>query len=228
MTKNSAVDLFLSITAILIIAILFSLPFLKLIFFSAWLVTASFLLISKRKANLDLALWLFLQPLLYFSFFLITVLIFYLVFGLDKTTIIAPIIIISAIIAWRLNKLTASKPVFSLPIFEKWLIIALGTDILIIAIAIYARSAEAIFSPWNITGFSPFILFFISTFLILYSLEKTNKEGWLLLSIIHTFVFLSLSSIVYKIGFGFDPFIHRAAEEALINTGRIEPLTPLI
>ena len=35
---------------------------------------------------------------------------------------------------------------------------------------------------------------------------------------------LSVSAIVYVVGFGFDPFLHRAAEQALVDTGVVEPV----
>jgi len=97
-------------------------------------------------------------------------------------------------------------------------------SLLLLVLFILARTDIPLVSPWNLFGPEPFVLLFVAILTaILASKERTDDVplfGWMLV----TFSTLSVSAIVYAIGFGFDPFLHRAAEEALIETGVVEPV----
>ena len=87
-----------------------------------------------------------------------------------------------------------------------------------------AGTVEAIRSPWKILPFNFFLTYFAATFVLLYFVLRSQKEGLnLILISIHTFVTVSLVLFVYRIGFGFDPFIHQATEKAILTHGFILP-----
>ncbi len=92
-----------------------------------------------------------------------------------------------------------------------------------------ARTDLALISPFEVISNSSFFLFYVLSLITLFLLisrkyfkQKTNLS---LLSL-HLFLSLSLALIVYKIAYGFDPFIHLAAVETIIDQGVIYPKTP--
>jgi len=89
------------------------------------------------------------------------------------------------------------------------------------------QTIRSIQAPWQ-TVPSPFFLFYFlaTAILIWYSLRARRLKLPLLLLITHSFLSLSVALIVYQIGYGFDPFIHQAAERIIALTGTISP-TPL-
>jgi len=94
---------------------------------------------------------------------------------------------------------------------------------LIFGLIFKARTGEAIISPWQTINQGIFILFFIENIILFYTLRKVqNKIGLLFLSLQALLVF-SVASIVYKFGYGFDPFIHRATENFINDFGQASP-----
>lgn len=92
-------------------------------------------------------------------------------------------------------------------------------------------SGAAISSPWQVLGPS-FFFYYLGAFLSLFFyLQKEkdypNKKPVASLLLVSLFFFLSfsLSAIVYKIGFGYDPFIHQATVELIAQDGSVEPKT---
>jgi len=97
-------------------------------------------------------------------------------------------------------------------------------DIINFQILLKLSTAEAIRTPWSILPFKFFVVFFAASTILLLFLFKNKKSSLgLLLSAIHTFFIVSVALIVYKIGYGFDPFIHQATEKAIFNDGFILP-----
>lgn len=111
-----------------------------------------------------------------------------------------------------------------------WPWLALGVLLVtqgsLLALLCVGRTDEPLVSPWLLFPSSVFVLFFISTLLCAYIGTQIGKRV-LPFASLQMFLALGVSAIVYQIGFGFDPFIHRAAEQALIATGSIEPTSLL-
>lgn len=96
----------------------------------------------------------------------------------------------------------------------------------IISFAILWRhqSVGTIITPWTEIPKIFLFLYFVLTALLLnifFTKEKTSIK--LSLLFLHFFLSLIIATIVYKIGFGFDPFVHRAAETKLLELGYILP-----
>lgn len=100
-------------------------------------------------------------------------------------------------------------------------------DLVLLALLILSRTDAALASPWLVLPFGFFVLFAMTTWSLLLVSFEASRRLFLSLTSLHFFVAFSISAIVYAIGFGFDPFLHRAAEEALAATGAIEPKTIL-
>ncbi|MBD3311480.1 MAG: hypothetical protein GF349_03220 [Candidatus Magasanikbacteria bacterium] len=88
-------------------------------------------------------------------------------------------------------------------------------------------TTDALGSPWPIFGSRFFWFYGFSTaILIFYSFVKTNKYLWLVSVSIHYLISLGIITFVYPLGWGYDPFLHRAAEKYIFEFGAAIPKTP--
>lgn len=87
-----------------------------------------------------------------------------------------------------------------------------------------AGTVEAIRSPWKVLPFEFFLSYFGASTILLWFIFKSQKETLnLILTSVHTFLTVSLVLFVYKLGYGFDPFIHQATEKVIALEGFILP-----
>ena len=85
-----------------------------------------------------------------------------------------------------------------------------------------ARTSEAIISPWQTIHPSFYALYFLLTVCLLFIITQKKPLANFLI-ILHYFLSFSIALIIYKIGYGFDPFIHQATEELIAKTGEVNP-----
>lgn len=104
--------------------------------------------------------------------------------------------------------------------------LALLADLIILAAYFMAATDEALISPWQALPVGIFALFAIATAYVINSLVKLPGRYALPLAILHSFAAYGAAVIIYKLGFGFDPFIHEAATNFIVENGSIEPKTP--
>ena len=84
----------------------------------------------------------------------------------------------------------------------------------------------AVNSPWLFVNGKFFIYFLVATLFLLLFINRTQSSLLSFLTIfIHSFLMLTVALIVYKLGYGFDPFIHRVAENHIAQYGFILPKT---
>lgn len=89
-------------------------------------------------------------------------------------------------------------------------------------------TSKSLISPWEVVGahfFFFYVLSLVSLFFIIKENVLTKKTNLLLISI-HLFLSLSVALIIYRLGYGFDPFIHQGAMEMIAKEGEINPKTP--
>jgi hypothetical protein len=86
------------------------------------------------------------------------------------------------------------------------------------------RTTESIRSPWEITPTLVFLLYGLTSF-ILYALLQTedNKKPAIWLIVLHSLLSFCVAQIVYKIGFDYDPFIHRTNVKLIMENGTLLP-----
>jgi len=101
------------------------------------------------------------------------------------------------------------------------------TDFILIASLFAHQTYDLASSPWQMVSPLFFLGYFVSTVLLFwrYNRSQTNTSTYLLTSL-HLFVGLSVTSILYPLGYGFDAFIHRATENWIAEYGFISPKTP--
>jgi len=101
-----------------------------------------------------------------------------------------------------------------------YLILASGCFVLLFL----GQTSQSIQSPWEVVSTRFFLGYFLATALLLtYLFNSYRTKLPLILLIIHAFLSSSVALIVYKLGYGFDPFIHQATEKIILETGTIMP-----
>ena len=89
------------------------------------------------------------------------------------------------------------------------------------------RTIELMPSPWQAVTVWFFIIFTISTILLIYAVAKHRSTGIALALVsLHLFTIYTIAPLLYPLGFGFDAFIHRATEQWIFEYGSISPKQP--
>lgn len=93
---------------------------------------------------------------------------------------------------------------------------------------ILARSARPLLSPWEVVSTRFFFFFILSSSLLFFITlkEEIAKRIKLILISIHYLLLVSVAVIVYEIGYGYDPFIHEATMNLIVQNGAVTPKTP--
>ncbi len=116
-----------------------------------------------------------------------------------------------------------SKPI-NLSILITYLVLAAATVFELFS----ARSDRSLISPWEVVHNRFFFFYLLASLalLIIVTRLEIKRRNKLLFVSIHYLIGLAVAAIVYKIGYGFDPFIHQAAMETIAKQGVIHPKTP--
>ena len=87
-----------------------------------------------------------------------------------------------------------------------------------------SQTVDAIRTPWDAVSGSVFLAM-MATLLLLFAQLFRGKERAVSIPLVSAalFAFLSVASLVFPLGYGFDPFIHRATESHLAIEGTITP-----
>lgn len=135
-------------------------------------------------------------------------------------------IVVAAVVTWSIVRRSTTSPSLPTPSVGSsdpsllFTVAAVAGDLLILAACLNARTDVALSSPWLVLSPAIFAIFAATTFAGMMSRSRVA-------TIFHFFTAFSIATVVFKVGFGFDPFVHRAAETALAAAGHIDPKTPL-
>ena len=83
-------------------------------------------------------------------------------------------------------------------------------------------TVNAITSPWQVVPKYFFIFYSLASLALIGNLVS-NKKIALPLLMLHYFLSFSVALIIYRLGYGYDPFIHQATEKLIAQTGAVEP-----
>jgi len=86
------------------------------------------------------------------------------------------------------------------------------------------QTTAAIISPWDVLG-SAFFYYYAGATLALLALIFLKNKFTLLFAVLHYFLTFSVALVVYKLGFGYDPFIHLSSLHVIDDAGFIAPKT---
>jgi len=98
----------------------------------------------------------------------------------------------------------------------------------LIASLYLARSDQPLISPWQMIKPSFFIAYALAGLILVFgsASKKLSVNTKLFLISLHYFLTLLIAVIIYKIGYGFDPFIHQATMELIDKNGLVTPKPP--
>lgn len=94
---------------------------------------------------------------------------------------------------------------------------------MVLVTMLIARSDQAIASPWQALSRGIFMLYAISFFLVFWSVSRLPARFAHGLLLIQGFIATTTSFLIYRLGFGYDPFVHQAAERYLVEHGTLSP-----
>ncbi len=117
------------------------------------------------------------------------------------------------------NNYTKVKLSKSTIIFVVIFLILYGSLLFVLFIS---QTSEAIVSPWEVLPTYFFALFGALTAVLLWLAVKNPTFSWFLMPLYY-FLFFSIATMVYKINYGFDPFIHQATESLIDKIGNVQP-----
>ena len=86
-----------------------------------------------------------------------------------------------------------------------------------------SRTSQALISPWEVIPNYFFFIYATLTLILLISLPTGRIKLSLFFMALHYFLTIVIAVIVYKIGYGFDPFIHQATADLIAKTGAVMP-----
>ena len=100
-------------------------------------------------------------------------------------------------------------------------------EVALFALLFEGRTTELLRSPWHALPATFFLLYAGSTGLLFAFLKSFGRSPIsYIASAIHLFLTYAVAAIMYPLGFGFDAFVHRAAETWILENGFIAPKTP--
>jgi hypothetical protein len=176
--------------------------------------------------NLPENIWLWL------CFFISAGALVYFIHALDYIGLIAAILIATFLfVAFKKSGKNKQEKIEkqskSTKAFWLWAGVGALASITTIVCAYQARTDSAIISPWTETSPLIFLSLGLSSLALIAALSQTAKNihQQLLLSLYYLSLF-SLAAIIYRLGYGFDPFIHQAAMAEISQHGYILPKTP--
>jgi hypothetical protein len=89
------------------------------------------------------------------------------------------------------------------------------------------QTAGSIISPWQLVPAYFFAIYTLATAVLIIIIIKNNSKFKIqnskFIISIHYFLSFSIALIIYKIGYGFDPFIHQATVDLIDKIGSVDP-----
>ncbi|MEI7451806.1 MAG: hypothetical protein WCK37_01230 [Candidatus Falkowbacteria bacterium] len=157
----------------------------------------------------------------------------YLVFKLNYFGVIFSFILSLFLLLLIIRYLSPNKQVeikknIGSETYSRWFLLAPVLYLIFFGLALgllfKVQTTIAIVSPWDVVSSKFFYCYGAATLFLLLLIKFKNKLSGLFISA-HYFLTFSVALIVYKIGFGYDPFIHLASLRVIDNLGFIAPKT---
>jgi hypothetical protein len=154
----------------------------------------------------------------------------YYLYALDRLGIIIALILI-VFLFWKTRRYFSSPEKFAGQVKRKDIIALLSyilVYLILIVILFSSRSDRSLISPWQVISTNFFWLYILASSILAWLMTRPDlgKTGKLILLSLHYFLSFSVAAVVYRIGYGFDPFIHQATMELIDAKGAVSPKTP--
>lgn len=91
-----------------------------------------------------------------------------------------------------------------------------------------SQSERALISPWEVVNYSFFWCYGLSSLILIFILINKEIGGGLkkIFLSLHFFLSFAVAIIIYKIGYGYDSFVHQATMELIAAKGLVLPKPP--
>ncbi len=90
-------------------------------------------------------------------------------------------------------------------------------------ILLISATDKSIISPWQVIPSYFFIFYILATLTLILITKYASQRISLFFVSAHFFLSFSIALIIYKIGYGFDPFIHEATLDIIKEKGFVDP-----
>lgn len=150
--------------------------------------------------------------------------IFYYLTGLHNWNIFI-ILLLPPLTTFNQQLTISSQQKIRFPKFSFLSLLLILLLLLLLLILTFHRSSSALVSPWQTIPSYFFVCYFLLALVLFYKIIK-KPENCGLFVFLFTLLSAAVALIIYKIGYGFDPFVHRAAEKIIFNDGAVLPKTP--
>jgi hypothetical protein len=101
------------------------------------------------------------------------------------------------------------------------------SSLAIISVLWISRTEMAIVSPWETVPSTIFALYACSAFFVIRLARSTSTRHTLPALMAFNLATFGVSLIIYRLGFGYDPFVHQATERHIAEHGFIFPKQPM-
>lgn len=171
----------------------------------------------------------FLGILILTSIWTITGSVIFYLWKLDARSAIAMLALPLVFLADKIREPKVNVPE---PTRISFLSFAAGAGFILLEFAalfllVRSGTSSALRSPWERVPPEFFLVFFLSSLGLLLLLgEKRKNISKNILTMAHAALIFSAALLVFDVGFGFDPFVHRATESYILEHGTITPKTP--
>lgn len=149
------------------------------------------------------------------------------VWHFDPWVVLVIAVVLSAGIIIREHSLQKDGAATTVSQPASWILPALHLAALIMLAwgAWASRTDAALFSPFEVLSAWWLPLYAVASFILVRIFMRGERIGAVSLSL-HLALSVAVTAIVYRTGYGFDPFIHEATERLLAATGTISPKPP--
>jgi len=167
--------------------------------------------------SLDLV-WLWL------CLFIVISSLFYFIYQTDIYSLILSLILSYIPVKWYMEKRNKNKKTNHFKFKNLYFFIFLLFWLLSLVILLLSQSDKALISPWQVVPKYFFITYFIMVFSALMLWRKNKQKVYQKIALyLLYFLSFSVAIIVYKIAYGYDPFVHYASINYIIENGFMLP-----
>lgn len=170
--------------------------------------------------------------LFFLSLIIIIGSIIYFFYALDWLGIIATLILTILIFLILKSRILYPRDKNNHQILDKksiWLLAGYGLFWLAALGTLWQnRSLRPLISPWDVVSPNFFWFYALASGLLLaVCLKKDLRPVWKIVCLsAHYFLSAGVALIIYRLGYGFDPFVHRATMELISTSGSVLPKPP--
>lgn len=108
-----------------------------------------------------------------------------------------------------------------------WIFGSMLSTLCVLAVIWISRTQDAIASPWQAVPMLAFVLYLLAAIFTVRAIKRSTIQWSLPVTMLFGLATFGVSLLVYRLGFGYDPFVHQATERVILQNGFILPKQPM-